>query len=184
MITPDRTVETQLSTLRRHLAGLCFGIVVLAAMLSPLVAAPGDPNFPVLSGRIVDQAGILGTQDKADIRAKLEALEKNSSDQLVLVTLTSLQGFDIADYGVRLGRHWQIGQKDKNNGVLLIVAPKERKVRIEVGYGLEGSLTDALSTAIIQQKILPRFRAGDMPGGIRLGNNEHAATSRRTVEKY
>ena len=86
-----------------------------------------------------------------------------------MVTLKSLQGTSIEDYGYQLGRHWQIGQKDKNNGVLLIVAPNERKVRIEVGYGLEGTLTDAVSRFIIDNSILPRFRANDFPGGIKRG---------------
>jgi uncharacterized protein len=83
--------------------------------------------------------------------------------------LPSLQGYDIADYGYQLGRHWAIGQKDKDNGALLIVAPSEREVRIEVGYGLEGDLTDALTKIIIENAIIPRFRAEDMPGGIVAG---------------
>ena len=87
----------------------------------------------------------------------------------MVVTLTSLQGLTIEDYGVRLGRQWQIGRKDKNNGVLLIVAPQERKVRIEVGYGLEGVLTDAQTKLIIENAITPRFRANDMSGGIARG---------------
>jgi uncharacterized protein len=88
------------------------------------------------------------------------------------VTLSSLRGTSIEDYGYQLGRAWQIGQKDKNNGVLLIVAPNERKVRIEVGYGLEGTLTDALTSFIIQNAILPRFKAGDFPGGIKRGTED------------
>jgi uncharacterized protein len=87
----------------------------------------------------------------------------------VVVTLKSLQGTSIEDFGVELGRHWRIGQKDKNNGALLIVAPNERKVRIEVGYGLEGALTDAVSRLIIENAITPRFRAGDFAGGITRG---------------
>ncbi len=77
-----------------------------------------------------------------------------------------MQGYSIDDYAVRLGRAWGIGQKGKDNGVLVVVAPNERKVRIEVGYGLEPILTDALSSTIIQSKILPQFRAGDMEQGI------------------
>ena len=85
------------------------------------------------------------------------------------MTLRSLQGYDIADYGYRLGRHWGIGQKGTNNGAILLVAPNERKVRIEVGYGLEGTLTDAISRLIIENAILPRFRTGDFSGGIERG---------------
>ncbi len=87
----------------------------------------------------------------------------------MVVTLKSLQGTAIEDYGYQLGRRWQISQKDKNNGVLLIVAPNERKVRIEVGYGVEGTLTDALTKIIIENSILPQFKAGDFSGGIKRG---------------
>ncbi len=126
-------------------------------------------TFPTLTGRVVDQANIIPAADKASLTDKLAALEDKTSDQLVVVTLNSLQGTDIADYGYQLGRAWGIGQKDKNNGVLLIVAPTEHKVRIEVGYGLEGDLTDAVTKLIIENSILPRFRANDMPGGIARG---------------
>jgi uncharacterized protein len=89
----------------------------------------------------------------------------------VIVTLKSLQGNQIEDFGYQLGRHWGIGQEGKDNGVLLIVAPTERKVRIEVGYGLEGTLTDALSKTIIEQEITPRFKRGDMGEGIVAGTD-------------
>jgi uncharacterized protein len=126
-------------------------------------------TFPALTGRVVDQAGVLSTEDRAALTTTLESLEAKTTDQLVIVTLKSLQGTSIEDYGYQLGRHWQIGQKDKNNGALLIVAANERRVRIEVGYGLEGTLTDALTRYIIETSILPRFKAGDLPGGIKLG---------------
>ena len=123
-------------------------------------------NFPSLSGRVVDEANILTSAQKQHLTDQLEALEKQTSDQVVVVTLKSLQGNTIEVFGYRLGRHWQIGQKDKNNGVLLIVAPKERKVRIEVGYGLEGTLTDGLSKMIIENDIVPSFKKGNMQEGI------------------
>ena len=126
-------------------------------------------TFPALSGRVVDEAGLLTAADRAALTASLAALEAKTTDQLVVVTLASLRGTTIADYGYQLGRHWQIGQKEKNNGALLIVVPSERQVRIEVGYGLEGTLTDALTKVIIETQILPRFKAGDLPGGIRIG---------------
>src|SRR5712691_96340 len=97
------------------------------------------------------------------------AVAAKTTDQLVVVTLKSLQGTSIEQLGVELGRRWQIGRKDKNNGVLLIVVPSVRKVRIEVGYGLEGTLTDAISKLIIENAIVPRFRANDFPGGITRG---------------
>ena len=126
-------------------------------------------TFPALTGRVVDEAGLLSAGDRAALTETLAALEAKTTDQLVVVTLKSLQGTAVEDYGYQLGRHWQIGQKDKNNGVLLIVAPNDRVVRIEVGYGLEGTLTDALTKVIIETAILPRFRTGDYAGGIQSG---------------
>jgi uncharacterized protein len=142
---------------------------VFLALALPLAAVAATPDFPALTGRVVDQAGLIDAGNEAAISGKLQALEAATTDQLVVVTLTSLGGFEIADYGYQLGRAWGIGQKGKDNGVLLIVAPNERKVRIEVGYGLEGTLTDALSSLILNTVILPRFKAGDMQGGIVAG---------------
>jgi uncharacterized protein len=142
-------------------------VVLLALLLAVLPALALE--LPALSGRVVDEAGILDPAARAALTDKLAALEAKTSDQLVVVTLRSLQGTSIEDFGVELGRGWRIGQKDKNNGALLIVAPSERKVRIEVGYGLEGELTDAVSRLIIENAILPRFRAGDYAGGISRG---------------
>lgn len=126
-------------------------------------------TFPALTGRVVDDAGLLSVPDRAALTESLAGLEAKTTDQLVIVTLKSLQGVAIEDYGYQLGRHWKIGQKDKNNGVLLIVAASERKVRFEIGYGLEGTLTDAMTRFIIEKSILPRFKAGDFPGGIKQG---------------
>lgn len=123
-------------------------------------------TFPALSGRVVDNAHILSASTVQSLDTMLGDYERGTTNQVVVVTLDSLQGTDIEDYGYQLGRHWQIGQKDKNNGVLLIVAPHERKVRIEVGYGLEGTLTDAYSSYIIQSIILKQFRNGQMEQGI------------------
>src|SRR5438128_6015903 len=125
--------------------------------------------FPALSGRVVDEANILDDATRAALTQKLADLEAKTTDQLVVVTLKSLQGTSIEDFGYQLGRRWRIGQQGKNNGVLLIVAPNERKVRIEVGYGLEGTLTDAVSKLIIENAIIPRFRANDIPGGVSRG---------------
>ena len=151
---------------------LRLGMLALFLALSGLLpggSAQAAPNFPALSGRVVDKADLLTPEQEAAISAKLAEHEKKTTNQLVVVTLPSLQGYEIRDFGYQLGRHWKIGQKDKNNGVLLIVAPKERKVAIEVGYGLEGTLTDALSKIIIEQSITPRFRKKDMAGGIMAG---------------
>lgn len=147
-----------------------FGGMVLAIALALWLApARAEPVFPELTGRVVDDASLLTYPDEVAVTADLKALEDKSSDQLVVVTLPSLQGYTIEDFGYQLGRHWGIGTAKWDNGVLLIVAPNERKVRIEVGRGLEGTLTDALSKIIIENAILPRFREGDFAGGIKNG---------------
>ena len=147
------------------LAAIAWVCLTLAVAAQTLV-------FPALTGRVVDQAGLLSAADRAALTDSLAALEAKTTDQLVVVTLTSLQGRPIEDYGYQLGRYWKIGQKDKNNGALLIVASTEHAVRIEVGYGLEGSLTDAVSRYIIETSILPRFKAGDFAGGIKRGADD------------
>jgi uncharacterized protein len=141
----------------------------LAFVLLWLVCAAAAPTFPELTGRVVDNADLLSASEEASLTEELKALEDKSSDQLVVVTLPSLQGYTIEDYGYQLGRHWGIGTAKLDNGVLLIVAPNERKVRIEVGQGLEGTLTDALSRLIIENTILPRFREGNFAAGIKDG---------------
>ncbi len=142
-----------------------------AFVLCFLIAAPGRaaPTFPALTGWVVDDAHMLSPQVQADLTQKLAALDASNSRQLIVVTLPSLQGYDIADYGYQLGRAWGVGQKATNNGALFIIAPNERKVRIEAGYGVEGVLTDAMTSVILQRAVLPRFKAGDMPGGVVAG---------------
>src|ERR1041385_7344102 len=137
-------------------------------LLTPAWAAP---KFPALTGRVVDDANILSSDTKADLTQKLAALEQKTSRQLVVVTLPSLQGYEISDYGYQLGRAWGIGQAKLNNGILFIVAPNEHKTRIEVGYGLEPIITDAFSSVVIQTQALPKFRSGDFNGGVVAGAN-------------
>ncbi len=141
------------------LAVLCF--------LSTLAFAAF--TFPQLTGRVVDQANVMTAESRSDVEAKLKDLEDKSSIQLVVATVKSLQGGDIETYANELFRYWKLGQAQKNNGVLLLVAPSEHKVRIEVGYGLEGTLTDALSSVIISSAIIPRFKTNDFSGGIERG---------------
>jgi uncharacterized protein len=126
-------------------------------------------DFPQLTGRVVDQAGVMSADSRSAVAAKLKDLEDKSGIQLVVATVKSLQGSDIETYANQLFRAWKLGQAQKNNGVLLLVAPAEHKVRIEVGYGLEGTLTDALSSVIISSAIVPRFKANDYSGGIERG---------------
>lgn len=146
------------------------GGLFLFWLLSAAVAV-AQPSFPPLTGRVVDNAGLLTPAVRQQLSQRLAAHEQETTNQVVVVTLPSLQGYTIEDYGYQLGRHWGIGQKEHNNGALLIVAPNERKVRIEVGYGLEGQLTDALSHDIIQNRILPQFRQGKFEQGIVAGTD-------------
>ena len=145
----------------------------LLALVAVLFALPAlaAPTFPPLTGRVVDEAQVLSPDTERELSDKLENLEATTGRQLVVATVPSLQGYPIEDYGYQLGRTWGIGEKDKDTGVILLVAPNERKVRIEVGYGLEPVLTDALSSVIIQSAILPKFRDGDLPGGIVAGTD-------------
>jgi uncharacterized protein len=149
--------------MRRLIVLLLLPVLAFAA---PAVAAP---EFPELTGRVVDAANIIPDEVEANLTAKLEALETQSQRQLVVATIPDLQGYEISDYGYQLGRAWGIGDAERNDGVLLIVAPNERKVRIEVGYGMEPIITDGLSFLIVNNDILPRFKAGDMAGGIVAG---------------
>ena len=154
--------------------------------LALLVAAPfahaDDLKFPDLGGhRVVDAANVLSDATEQDLELKLKGVEDATTDQVVVVTVPSLQDHDIADYGYQLGRHWGIGQNGtekaangqtyKDNGLLIIVAPNEHKVRIEVGYGLEPVMTDAMSSLIIHQDILPKFKSGDYDGGVEAGTD-------------
>jgi uncharacterized protein len=142
--------------------------LIASCLLLPAVCA-ATIVFPPLTGRVVDLAGKLTPLAEQSLTQQLAAHEQATTNQIVVVTLPTLQGYTIEEFGYQLGRHWGIGQQDKNNGVLLLVAPTERVVRIEVGYGLEGVLTDALASDIIHNNILPRFRRGDFEGGIEQG---------------
>lgn len=148
-------------------AGVLVWLLLSAASL--VTPAWAELKLPEFKGRITDEAELLKPEDREAIETQLKALEQSSTDQVAVVTLNSLQGSTIEEFGLELGRKWGIGQKDKDNGIVLIVAPNERKVRIEVGRKLEPQMTDALSSLIIQNGILPAFRRGDFSGGIRAG---------------
>ncbi|RON64448.1 methanol dehydrogenase [Pseudomonas fluorescens] len=143
---------------------LKIGLVLMLWLFA--VSARAELTFPALSGRVVDEAQMIEPSVRAQLSQQLQAHEQTTGEQLVVVTVPDLQGTTIEDYGVQLGRHWGIGQKDKNNGALLIVARDERKLRIEVGYGLEDRLTDAQTSVIIHQVITPAFKAGNFSKGI------------------
>ena len=155
----------------RGLLAAMFLFALAPAVTAPAVAAPtatdaGMPAFPALTGPVVDDAHLLPPDVFAALSRKLADYARATSTQLVVVTLPTLKGYPIDEYGYQLGRHWGIGQKGKNNGVLLIVDAGERRVRIEVGYGLEGTLTDAQSFWIIHNVIVPQFAKGAYAAGI------------------
>jgi uncharacterized protein len=152
------------ATARRSAVALLAVLLLLASLIG--LAAAAEPRLPTLSGRVVDEARLLSPSTRNELTEALAAHERATSNQVAVAILASLQGYDIEDFSVRLFRAWHLGQADRNNGVLLVVAPKEKKVRIEVGYGLEGALPDAIAHTIIQSEILPRFRAGDIEGGV------------------
>src|SRR5690554_6419445 len=146
-------------------------VVILALIILPISAALAQsaPEFPELTGRVVDKAELLSPATESRIAQMLEAHEQSTTEQVVVVTVPDLQGYGIEDYGYQLGRHWGIGQQGEDNGALLIVAKQERRIRIEVGYGLEGRLTDAASATIINQIITPAFKQGQFEQGIASG---------------
>ena len=143
---------------------------LLPLLLLWTAALQAAPVFPALSGRVVDEAALMSRKQAHQLTQQLAAFEKRSGIQLVVVSVDNLDGETIEEYGYQLGRHWGIGQKGKNNGVLLLIALDERKVRIEVGYGLEGALPDAIAANIIQTRILPAFKRGDMVAGVVAGS--------------
>ncbi|MCK0769786.1 TPM domain-containing protein [Chromohalobacter canadensis] len=150
----------------RHCIRLTCLMLLWACALS---VQAQDIEFPELTGRVVDQADLLDASTRDELSGMLAAHEEDTGEQVVVVTLPDLQGAPIEEYGYQLGRHWGIGQEDEDNGALLIVSMEEQAIRIEVGYGLEGRLTDAQSSAIITQKIAPAFREGDYATGITQG---------------
>ena len=141
------------------------GAVALLFLALPAAAQ----NFPPLTGRVVDQAKLLRPEQAVDLDSKLAALEAQSGRQFVIATVNSLDGQEIDEYAYLLGRHWKIGDEKRDDGAVMVVAPKERKVWIATGYGAGGYLTDAVTGRIVREAILPRFKAGDMGGGIIAG---------------
>ena len=145
--------------------------MILRSLLLSLLIFPvsAEVQFPRLGSRVVDDAGMLSSNRRVQLNRLSEAHESATGNQVIVVTLPDLQGMAIEEYGYQLGRHWGIGQKGKNNGVLLIIAKAERQIRIEVGYGLEGQLTDAVASNIIYQVVRPAFKKGQFGQGIEAG---------------
>ena len=147
-------------------------IIILLLFIFSFLNADITQYFPKLDGRIIDQANLLSPDVKKDIDGILKKQEKETSNQIVVVILNSLNGYTIEEFSYQLGRFWGIGQKDKNNGILLVVSMEEKKVRIEVGYGLEGALTDKIAHEIINYTIKPNFKANQYELGILKAINE------------
>ncbi|MDB5692996.1 MAG: methanol dehydrogenase [Alphaproteobacteria bacterium] len=154
-----------------------FAIAALALLAAPAcsrtpAASTGpQPHFPALSGRVVDQADLLTPTEEQALSAQSAAVEHDTRAQYVIVTIRSLEGWPIADYANRLGRFWGIGRKNVNDGVVLLVAPAERKVRIEVGDGLAKRVTDPFAGKVIRERIIPAFESGRFGGGIRAASD-------------
>lgn len=146
-------------------------ILVLTVLLAGWIAAPlaDAQDIPYLSGRVNDYAGILSSQTIYDLENQLKAHEQKTSDQVAVLTVANLEGQAIEDFSMKVVETWKLGQKDKDNGVLLLISRDDRKLRIEVGRGLEGVLTDALCSQIIRHQITPRFKNGDFDGGVKAG---------------
>jgi uncharacterized protein len=143
-----------------------LAVFVFAVFATGGAALAAAPKFPALTGRVVDDAHMLSPATAQKLDGELADLEAKTGHQMVVATVPDLQGHEIEDYGYQLGRAWQVGRKGVNDGVILLVAPAEHKVRIEVGYGLEPVLTDALTSVILQSKVLPQFKAGHMEQGV------------------
>lgn len=152
-------------------------VTCLVLLAATLTAAQG--NLPKPAGRVTDLANVIDAATEAEITSRLQRLEDQTTHEIAVVTVTSLDGMTVDDYKVRLFKEWGVGQEKKDNGVLIVVAPTEREIGIEVGYGLEGVLPDGLAGQIIRESFIPRFRDNDYNGGIRDG----AARIADVVEK-
>jgi uncharacterized protein len=146
---------------------LALALLLLAALAAPGAAALRIPPPP--DRRVNDYAGALAPADRDRLEQTLIAREATSRNQVVVAIFRSLEGESLEDYSIRLAKAWRIGQKGLDNGVIFLVFLDDRKLRIEVGYGLEGSLTDAISSSILRDVVAPRFRAGQIADGIGAG---------------
>ncbi|MBX7533301.1 TPM domain-containing protein [Qipengyuania sp. 1XM1-15A] len=147
-------------------------LVIVAVALGLAVPAAAQPSFPERgTAPVLDQANIIDDATEAELTRKLDEFEERSQRQFVIATVESLQGYDIAEYGYQLGRYWQLGDAENDDGIILLVAPNERQMRVEVGYGLEGIIPDGLAFEYVEG-MKPYFRDGDFSGGISWGADE------------
>ena len=159
-------LDFHFQNMRRVFAPIVFVVALLFTSLAPAQKAN---NYPELTGRVVDQAGLISALVKSQIEAQLAAHEAATGNQVAVLTIDSLKGANLEQYSLGVARQWALGEKGKDNGVLFFIAKNDRKMRIEVGYGLEGKLTDAIASFIIRNTIAPSFRSGDFSGGINKG---------------
>ena len=160
----------------------------LLILLCLLLAGPAHAQqFPKFTGLVVDDANVLSPATEAELTAKLEALQRDTKRQFVVATIADPQGYPLEDYGYRLGRAWGVGLKNANNGAILFIAPNnppgQRGPRLEVGYGLEPILTDAFSFLMIDRQMMPRLKAGDIPGAMVAGTDAVVAQLRASPEE-
>jgi uncharacterized protein len=148
--------------------GVSFLLLSLFFLL-PLAVALEVPKRA--EGYVTDRAGILSYSARANLENTLRDYEQKTSNQVVVVTFLSLEGDSLEDFSMRLGEAWKVGQKGRDNGVIFLIFKNDRKIRIEVGYGLEGALPDALAGQIIRDVVAPYFRKGDYSGGIVAGTD-------------
>lgn len=142
-------------------------VLVVVTLFLPAVSA--SQSIPYLSARVNDYAGVLSSQTVSDVENLLKEHERKTSNQVAVLTVASLEGYSVEDFSMKVVETWKLGQKEKDNGVLLLISRDDRKLRIEVGNGLEGVLTDARSSQIIRHEIVPKFKNGDYDGGVRAG---------------
>ena len=167
---------------RKSTFGSRIALVLLSTLTLAFASHISALDVPPLTGRVVDLAHVLTAGETDSINASLKAHEDRTGNQVAVLIVPSLQGELLETYSHRVATTWKLGRKGTDNGVLLLIALNERKMRIEVGYGLEGTLTDLRSSHIIREDIVPRFRAGDIPGGVRAGVEAILKTIERTYE--
>jgi len=143
--------------------------LLVCAFFALTSTAFAEKAVPTLTGQIVDQAKMMSTSGRANLLARLQAHEQKTGNQIAVLTVNSLEGDSLEQFSLRVARGWALGQKDVNNGVLFLIAKNDRKMRIEVGYGLEETLTDAIASFIIRQTVRPLFRKSQFNAGIEAG---------------
>ncbi len=166
-VNPDRQESADSGLLARRVLYACC--VALAACIFIIAPAASAREVPPLTGYVNDYGGMLSPQVKAQIESELSAFEKSDSTQIVILTIPSLEGEVLEEFAIRAGEAWKIGQKGKDNGVIIVVSKGDRKIRIEVGRGHEGKLTDLMAGRIIDLVIKPRFKRADYDGGLHAG---------------